>query len=47
MTTLVWLQFALTAFASSFFTYRITRWFYRRKINKLNKKYATNNANNT
>lgn len=37
MTTLVWLQFALTASVSCFVTFRLTRCFYKRKINKLNK----------
>jgi hypothetical protein len=37
MTTLVWLFFALACFSSSLITFRITRWYYRRKI-KINGK---------
>lgn len=31
MTTLVWLFFALSCFASGYVSFRVTRWWYRRK----------------
>ena len=46
MTTLTWLFFILSFCAGAYIAYRVTRWNYRKKINKLNKKYG-NNTNNS
>jgi len=40
METLVWLHFTLTVLVTAFLTYKITSWFYKRKIKKLEKQIA-------
>ena len=37
MTTLVWLFFTLSCFASAYVTFKITKWYYCRQIKKIKK----------
>lgn len=38
MTTLVWLFWGMSVILSSFITFKITKWWYMRKIKKLQRK---------
>lgn len=40
MNSAVWLFFGLSSIVSIYTTYRITSWFYKRKIKKIGNKHA-------